>query len=164
MAEQLISGYRVVDLTEGGCLVGGKILADLGTDVIKIEPPGGSSSRNIGPFYKDIPDPEKSLFWFAYNANKRGITLDITTADGQALFSRLVKTADIVLESFELGYLDSLGLGYRHLSQVRPEIILTSITPFGHERHLPTPGGRYPVFRLIVHLVWPKSTEEAIAL
>ena len=110
--DTLLGPYRVLDLTEGGCLFGGKMMADLGADVIKIEPPGGSPSRNIGPFYKDIPDPEKSLFWFAYNTNKRSITLDIEKADGREIFKTLVKTADIVMESSPVGYLQSLGLGY----------------------------------------------------
>lgn len=133
MAQQdaMLSSYRVLDLMEGGCMVGGKILADLGADVIKVEPPGGSPSRNIAPFYKDIPDPEKSLFWFSYNTNKRSITLDVETADGRELFRRLVKTADIVLESFPAGFLDSLGLSYGELCEVQQDIILTSITPFG---------------------------------
>jgi crotonobetainyl-CoA:carnitine CoA-transferase CaiB-like acyl-CoA transferase len=65
----------VLDLTEEGCMVGGKILADLGADVLKIEPPGGSFSRKIGSFYKDDPNPEKSLFWFAYNTSKRSVVL-----------------------------------------------------------------------------------------
>ncbi len=106
------------------------MLGDIGADVIKVEPPAGSASR-IAPFYKDSRDPEKSLFWYCYSANKRGITLDITQAAGQELFRRLVKTTDIVLESFPPGYLDSLNLGYRDLIKVRPDIILVSITPFG---------------------------------
>jgi len=122
--------YHILDLTEGGCMIGARILGDLGADVIKIEPPGGSHSR-IAPFYKDIPDPEKSLFWFAYNFNKRGITLDIAKSDGQELFKRLATTADAVIESFEPGYLSSLGLGYIDLINVKPDIIMTSITPFG---------------------------------
>ena len=95
---------RILDLTEGGCMLGGKLLGDAGADVIKIEPPGGSPSR-IWPFYHDIHTPENSLFWFAYNANKRGITLDIRQPAGQELFKKLVLKADIVLESFEPGYM-----------------------------------------------------------
>lgn len=129
--ETMLDGYRVLDLTEGGCLIAGQILGDLGADVIKIEAPGGSPTRNLGPFYKDIPHPEKSLFWFAYNRNKRSITLDIATADGKALFKRLLKTADIVLESFPPGYLDGQGLGYDQLAAAKPDVILTSITPYG---------------------------------
>jgi benzylsuccinate CoA-transferase BbsE subunit len=124
--------YRILDLTEGGCMLGGRLLGDMGADVIKIEPPGGSLSR-IAPYYKNIEDPEKSLFWFAYNANKRGITLDIHKSEGQELFKKLVRTADAVIESFEPGHLKSLKLGYPELSKLKPDIILTSITPFGQD-------------------------------
>jgi crotonobetainyl-CoA:carnitine CoA-transferase CaiB-like acyl-CoA transferase len=109
----------------------GRILGDFGADVIKVERPGGDSCRNIGPFYHDITHPEKSLFWFVYCANKRGITLNIKSAGGKEIFEKLVKTADVVVESFPPGYLDSLGLGYTELSRVNPSLIMTSITPFG---------------------------------
>jgi benzylsuccinate CoA-transferase BbsE subunit len=121
---------RVLDLTEGGCMLGGRVLGDLGADVIQIEPPGGSLSR-IAPFYKDIPDPEKSLFWFAYNTNKRGITLDITTVAGQDIFKKLIRTTDVVIESYAPGYLDGLKLGYNYLTEIKPDIIMASISPFG---------------------------------
>jgi len=107
-----------------------KMLGDLGADVIKIEFPGGSPSR-IAPFYKDIYHPEKSLLWFAYNVNKRGITLDISKAKGQELFKQLVNTADIVVESFKPGYMEQLGLGYASLCKIKTNIIMTSITLFG---------------------------------
>jgi crotonobetainyl-CoA:carnitine CoA-transferase CaiB-like acyl-CoA transferase len=129
--QSLLEPYRVLDLTEGGCMIAGRILGDLGADVIKVEPPRGSLSRSIGPFYRDKPHPDKSLFWFAYNANKRSITLDIETADGKELFRRLVKSANFIFESFEPGYMDSLGLGYEALNEINPRIIMTSITPFG---------------------------------
>ena len=131
-AEGILSPFRVLDLTDSQGFLCGKLLGDLGADVIKIEPPGGDTSRNIGPFYKDIPDPEKSLYWWAYNTSKRGITLNIKTADGREIFKRLVKTADVVVESFTPGYMDNLGLGYSALSEINPGIIMTSITPFGH--------------------------------
>ena len=121
---------RVLDLTEGGCMLGGRMFGDTGADVIKIEPPGGSSSR-IGPYYKNIADPEKSLFWFAYNTNKRGITLDIKKPEGQELFQKLAEKADIILESFGPGYMDNLNLGYSDICKIKPDIIYTSITPFG---------------------------------
>jgi len=127
----MLKGYRALDLTNEKGQLCGRILGDLGADVIKVEPPGGDPSRRIGPFYKDIPDPEKSLYWFAYNANKRGITLNIASRDGQEIFKKLTKTAHFVIESFSPGYMDSLGLGYSDLSQINPAIILTSITPFG---------------------------------
>jgi len=129
--ENLLSPYRALDLcNETGALCG-KILADLGADVIKIERPGGDSSRRLGPFYKDIPDPEKSLLWFAYNTSKRGITLNIETKQGQEIFKELVKSADFVLETFPPGYMSRFGLDYEELSRINPRIIMTSITPFG---------------------------------
>jgi len=127
----LLSGYRVLDLTDEKGLLCGKVLGDLGADVIKIERPGGDPARNLGPFYKDNPDPQKSLFWFFTNANKRGITLNIETSDGRGIFRRLAKAAHFVIESSEPGYLASLGLGYPELEKINPAIIMTSITPFG---------------------------------
>ena len=121
-----------MDLTDEKGFFCGKILADLGADVIKVEKPGGDPGRRIGPYYRNIADPEKSLHWFAYNLNKRGITLDIETADGQELFKRLVRTSDFVIESNPPGFMDELGLAYSDLSAIHPRIILTSITPFGH--------------------------------
>ena len=129
--EGMLNPYRVLDLTDEKGLMCGRILGDLGADVIKIERPGGDPARNLGPFYHDEPDPEKSLFWFAFNTNKRGVTLDIETADGQEIFRRLVKNADIVVESFPPGYMDKLGLGYSALEKLNPVVIIVSITPFG---------------------------------
>ena len=105
-----LSGVRVLDLTEGGCMIGGKMFADCGADVIKIEPPGGSPSR-IGPYYKNSIDPQKSLYWFAFNTSKRGITLDLYKPEGRELFKKLVKSADIIIESLGVGYMDSLKIG-----------------------------------------------------
>jgi crotonobetainyl-CoA:carnitine CoA-transferase CaiB-like acyl-CoA transferase len=127
----MLSPYRVLDLTDEKGLLCGKLLGDLGADVIKIERPGGDPARMIGPFYHDEVDPEKSLFWWAFNTSKRGITLDIETADGQETFKKLVQSADFIIESFPPGYLDRLGLGYSALEDLNPGIILVSITPFG---------------------------------
>ncbi|MCJ7605230.1 MAG: CoA transferase [Dehalococcoidales bacterium] len=129
----MLECYRVLDLTDGKGFLCGRALADFGADVIKIEPPGGEPDRNIGPYYHDEADPEKSLYWFAFNANKKSITLDIETADGRDLFLKLVKTADVVIESFPPGYLDEIGLGYGEMSEVNPGIILTSISGFGQK-------------------------------
>ncbi|MGD1118800.1 MAG: CoA transferase [Dehalococcoidales bacterium] len=130
---EMLSCYRVLDLTNEKGFFCGRLLADLGADVIKIERPGGDKARSIGPFYKDIPDPEKSLYWYAFNANKRGITLDIETADGKALFKRLVAKADAVIESFEPGYMEKIGLGYAALNEINPGLVFTSISAFGQE-------------------------------
>jgi benzylsuccinate CoA-transferase BbsE subunit len=129
--DSVLGPYRVLDLADEKGLLCGKILGDLGADVIKIERPGGDSSRNIGPYYHDEPDPEKSLLWFALNTSKRGITLDITKEEGKDIFRKLVKTADFVVETFTPGYLDRLGLGYSDLEKINPEVIMVSITPFG---------------------------------
>jgi len=128
----LLESFRVLDLTDHKGFFCGKILADLGADVIKVEKPGGDPARRIGPFYKNIPDPEKSLHWFAYNLNKRGITLDIEATDGKELFKRLAETSDFVIESYPTGYMDEIGLSYLDLSTVNSRIIMTSITAFGH--------------------------------
>lgn len=127
----MISSYRVLDLTDEKGWLCGKILGDLGADVIKIEPFGGDPGRNIGPFYHDEPDSEKSLYWFAFNTSKRGITLDIEKADGKEIFKKLAKTTDFVIESFPPGYMDKLGLAYADLQKINPGIIMVSITLFG---------------------------------
>ena len=129
--ESTLGLYRVLDLTDEKGLYSGQLLGSLGADVIKIEKPGGDPVRNIGPFFHNIPDPEKSLFWLAFNTNKRGITLDIETVDGKEIFKKLLKTADVVIESFPPGYMDEMGLGYSELEKINPGIVMTSITPFG---------------------------------
>ena len=129
----LLAPYRVLDLTDERGLLAGKILADLGADVVQVEPPGGNPARNIGPFYGDDPQPEKSLFWWAYAANKRSITLDLEQKDGQALLKKMVAEADFLVESFAPGYLDTLGLGYDVLAEINPKLVMVSITPFGQD-------------------------------
>ena len=129
----LLAPYRVLDLTDERGLLAGKILADLGADVVQIEPPGGNPARNIGPFYGDDPQPEKSLFWWAYAANKRSITLDLEQKGGQALLKTMVAEADFLVESFAPGYLDTLGLGYDLLAEINPKLVMVSITPFGQD-------------------------------
>lgn len=128
-----LSWFKVLDLSDEKGYLCGKILAHLGADVIKIEPLGGDPGRKLGPFYQDKPDIQKSLYWFAYNTNKRSITLNIEVPEGQTIFRKLIRKADVVIESFVPGYLDNLRLGYSHLSREKPGIIMTSITPFGQD-------------------------------
>jgi crotonobetainyl-CoA:carnitine CoA-transferase CaiB-like acyl-CoA transferase len=109
----------------------GALLASMGVDVIKIEPPGGDPSRSLGPFYRDVPDPERSLYWKAFNVGKRGITLDVEHERGSEILLRLVNTADFVVESFRPGFLDSIGCGFEALRRRNPKLVLVSITPFG---------------------------------
>jgi len=129
----MLSPYRVLDLSDDKGYLCGRILGDMGADVIKIEPPGGDPGRNRGPFYKDDPDPEKSLYWMAYNFNKRGLTLDLTAKTGQEIFKKLAAGADFIIESFRPGYMDQLGLGYPELKIINPKMIMTSITPYGQK-------------------------------
>jgi benzylsuccinate CoA-transferase BbsE subunit len=128
---QALEPYRVLDFTHAIGWTCGKLLADLGADVIKIEPPGGEPERRFGPFYRDEPHPERSLAWFAHNTNKRGITLNCDTADGQTLLQALVREADFVVESFPAGYLQARGVGFQQLSELQPRLIWIAITPFG---------------------------------
>ena len=130
-ASLFLSPYRVLDLTDERGLLCGKILADLGADVVQIEPPEGSHARNLGPYYRDQVHPERSLFWWAYANNKRSITLNLETSDGRDILGRLVKDAHFLLESFSPGYLDGLGAGYRALSAINPGLVMVSITAFG---------------------------------
>jgi crotonobetainyl-CoA:carnitine CoA-transferase CaiB-like acyl-CoA transferase len=122
---------KILDLTDEKGFLCGKILGDLGADVIKVERPSGDPARRIGPFYGNTPDPEKSLHWFAFNNSKRGITLNLETGEGQEIFKKLSRQVDIVIESFPPGHLETLGLGYEELCAQNPRLIVTSITPFG---------------------------------
>lgn len=130
-ANTALAGYRVLDLTTPLGHLCGKILADLGADVIKIEPPAGDAGRFRSPFYSDNTGASQSLFWLAYNNNKRGITLNLESGDGQTILERLAEQADFLLESFPPGYMDSLGIGYENLACANPKLVYTAITPFG---------------------------------
>ena len=122
---------RVLDLAGPEGQYCGKVLADLGADVIKLEPPEGDPSRGLAPFAGDTRQSEASLNFINYNANKRSLVLDLTSKDGPELLRRLVATADVLVESFAPSYLDSLGLGFRRLSRINPALVMTSVTPFG---------------------------------
>jgi len=129
----MLSPYRVLDLTNERGLLCGQILGDLGADVVQVEPPGGSPARSIGPFYGGEAHPDRSLFWWAYNRNKRAVTLDLDSARGRELFLRLVRSADFLIESDEPGRMAARGLGYDDLATANPGLIYVSITPFGQE-------------------------------
>jgi len=122
---------RVLELADASGVYCGKLLADMGADVIKIEPPGGDPTREIPPFWGDRPDPERGLFFLYTNTSKRGVTLDITRPPGQELFRALARTAELVVETFPPGRLDDLGVGYEALRRAKPGLVLTSITGFG---------------------------------
>src|SRR5207237_10615978 len=96
----MLEPYRVLDLTNECGLLCGQILADLGADVIAVEPPEGSSARRLGPFAGDSHEPNDSLYWWAYGRNKRSVSLDIQAEAGRAGLRELVRTADFLIESF----------------------------------------------------------------
>jgi benzylsuccinate CoA-transferase BbsE subunit len=123
--------YRILDLTTDRAWLTGKILADLGADVIKVERPGGDPGRFRGPYAGDEPSPESSLAWWAHNRGKRSVTLALDTADGRKIFLKLVATADAVVESFDPGQLEAWHLGWQDLAVVNPGIVLTRVSPFG---------------------------------
>src|SRR5271156_3654352 len=129
----MLSPYRVLDLTTERGLLCGQMLADMGADVIKVEPPTGSSARGIGTFYKDVPHADRSLYWWAYNRNKRAITLDLERDAGRDLLRRLVERADFLIESHNPGYLAKHKLGFSDLAKINPALIYISITPFGQD-------------------------------
>jgi crotonobetainyl-CoA:carnitine CoA-transferase CaiB-like acyl-CoA transferase len=127
----LLEPYRVLDLTGPLGFSCGRILGDLGADVIKVEPPTGDPGRRLPPLLEGTDGSAQSLHWLAYNANKRGVTLDLKRRTGQELFLRMAAKADFVVESFPPGSMAKWGLGYDRLKQQNPVLILVSITPFG---------------------------------
>ena len=126
-----LAGLRILELADETGQFCGKLLGDLGADVVKIEPPGGEPNRHVGPFLDDIPHPERSLSFWYYNTSKRGITLSLETADGRPLFRRLAATSDVILETFRPGFATSLGLDYESLRKQNPGLIMCALTPFG---------------------------------
>jgi crotonobetainyl-CoA:carnitine CoA-transferase CaiB-like acyl-CoA transferase len=131
MPSELLKGLRLLDLTDEKGALCGKMFADLGAEVIKVEPPAGCSTRRIPPYLEDKADPEHCLYSIAYHAGKKSVTANLATHDGRALVADLAAHADFLVESNPLGYLESIGLGYDTLAAKNPRLICTSITPFG---------------------------------
>src|SRR5256886_1160694 len=125
----LLGGHcRVLDLADLSGAVSGRILADLGADVVKVEPPGGEPDRMQPPFVGDVENRARSIPWLAANVNKRGVTCDLTSDAGRALFARLAASARIVIESFPPGRRAQLGL-----DEILGDTIVVSITPYGQD-------------------------------
>lgn len=124
---------RVLDCTDERGFLAGKILGDLGAEVIKVEPPSGDPVRHRGPYLGDIEDPERSLAWLALNTSKRGVTLAFDTPSGRETFARLAATADVVLTSGEPHVVREHGIDLAGLRRVDPRLVTASITPFGEE-------------------------------
>ncbi|MCB1743138.1 MAG: CoA transferase [Gammaproteobacteria bacterium] len=126
-----LDGIRVIEIADEQAEYCGLSLAGLGAEVIKIEPPGGNATRQIGPFYHDRPDPEQSLFFWTYNRGKRSLALDLDAPVDRERLLALLESADVLLESTPKGYLDRLGLGADVLARHNPSLITARVTPFG---------------------------------
>ncbi|MHC4479788.1 MAG: CaiB/BaiF CoA transferase family protein [Planctomycetota bacterium] len=127
-----LAELRVLDLSDG--VAGGycgKLFADCGADVLKVEPPSGDPTRRHGPFPHDRPDREAGALWLYLGTSKRSVTLDISQPTGQRLLRWLVEDANVIVESFAPGHLQSLGLGFEALTSIKRRIVLVSITPYG---------------------------------
>ena len=133
MQDQALSDVKVLDLTwhiAGPYCT--KLLADYGAEVIKVERPGGGDpARRMGPFLGDDPHPEKSGLFLHLNTNKKSITLNLKSATGKRIFKELVRTADILVESFRPRVMPSLGLGWEELEKANSKLVMTSISSFG---------------------------------
>ncbi len=127
----VLSPYRVLDLSDERGHLCGLILAGLGAEVIAIEPPGGSRARGLGPFVDDVSDLEGSLTHFAYNRGKKSVVLDLETELDRQRLKQLAATADVLIESATPGRMAELGLGYDDLSQELPHLVYVSISAFG---------------------------------
>lgn len=122
---------KVLELADEKGEFCGKLLAGAGADVLKIEPPGGSSTRSLGPFYHDKPHPDRSLYFWHYNFGKRSVTLDIHSPEGTDLLKQMITQCDVLLDSLPLATLEKLGLGWEELWKLNPRLIYVVLTPFG---------------------------------
>ena len=128
---QALDDLRVLEVSDLKGQLCGKLLADLGAGVLRIEPPEGSEPRRVGPFHGDRHDVNGSLHFWHYNTSKRSLTLDLAAAEGREIFRRLAVSADVVIETREPGEMARLGLAYDDLRADNPGLIYCSITPYG---------------------------------
>ena len=126
-----LSGLRILDLASGAAAFCSKLLADLGAEVVKIEPPGGCPSRQAGPFVNDQKGADSSLSFWYHNSGKSSVTLDLENEPDRQKFIRLAASSDALVESFRPGYLEGIGLGYSGLCAVNPGLVVASVTGFG---------------------------------
>ncbi|MCS7296307.1 MAG: CoA transferase [Chloroflexota bacterium] len=131
MSPSALDGVRVIEFCDEIGSYCGKLLADLGADVIKVEPPGGGWQRHTPPYFRDQEGVDTSLWFWVHNTSKRSVVLDLETDEGRALARKLALTADVLLEDFPPGYLAARGLGYEELHAAKPSLVYTSITGFG---------------------------------
>jgi crotonobetainyl-CoA:carnitine CoA-transferase CaiB-like acyl-CoA transferase len=126
-----LSGFRVLEVGGEAGEYCGRLLGELGADVIKVEPPEGAATRSIGPFFNDTPERDKSLYFWHYNTNKRSVTLRVDTTEGRALLDKLFERSDCAVVAGAPGLIESNGLAYERLDQLHPRLTVTYITPFG---------------------------------
>ncbi|HEX8601924.1 MAG TPA: CoA transferase [Pseudoduganella sp.] len=126
-----LAPYRVIDLSDERGLLAGHMLAQLGADVIQVEPPQGSRARQAGPFATAGDSGPRSMFWAAYAAGKRGITCDMEQDEGRALLHQLLAGADFLIDSADPGAMARLGLDAATLADRHPHLVHVSITAFG---------------------------------
>ena len=131
MPERALEGLRVVEFTDEIGSYAGRLLADLGAEVIKVEPPGGGRQRHTPPFFHGEVGPDTSLAFWVHNTSKKSVVLDLEDAAGGEAALRLASTADVILEDCPVGYLAARGLGYDALAARRPALVYTSVTGFG---------------------------------
>ncbi len=129
----MLSPYRVLDLTDSRAALGPLILAGLGADVIKVEPPGGHADRREAPFDESLPEGLRSLRFHALQRGKRSVVLDLESAGGRERFRRLVGTADFLFENAEPGAMAARGLGFADLREANPSLVYVATTPFGQD-------------------------------
>ena len=130
---RIYEGIRVLEISDEKGMYCGKLLAQAGMEVIKIEPLEGDLARLWPPFAGGKADKEKSIFWLYNNTGKKSVTLDITSEAGQEIFRKLAKTADVILETLEPGKMEEYGLSYETLSKENPKLVMCSITNFGQD-------------------------------
>ena len=132
----VLEGIRVVELASERIAFAGKLLADMGADVILVEPPGGDPSREQPPFLEDTPGPNRSLSFWHYHTSKRGVALDLQNSEDRARFTQLAASADVLLESEPIARLGELGIDYADLSPNNPRLIHVAVTAYGRDEPL----------------------------
>ena len=132
----VLAGIRVIELANERIAFAGKLLADMGADVILVEPPNGDLSRNYPPFLDDTPGPDRSLHFWHYHTSKRGITLDLDDAHDRSRFAKLAASADVLLESEPIARLAQLEVDYSDLSDGNPSLLHVAVTPYGRNEPL----------------------------
>jgi crotonobetainyl-CoA:carnitine CoA-transferase CaiB-like acyl-CoA transferase len=128
-----LSGVRVLEVADELGEYCGKLLAGLGADVIKVEPPGGEITRTYGPFYENVPGPDRSLYFWHYNLGKLGVTIDLDDPAGQEEFRRLATSCDVVIDTRRLGWAEQRGIGYDALHAINPALLYLRLSPFGDD-------------------------------